>query len=96
MNSMAQLLEGHKDWMHGFCAYADGRPLTEMTTTEQRKGWRTARLGEGVCIATDAVFAEGGTAEDADRFIDSIDFKAELEDYEEDILDREYHSRGMW
>lgn len=63
------------EWLAGFNAYADGAQLGDMQGEQQRKGWIAAwhAQAEAECPAIDP---------------DSILYVEELEDYEEDILDR--------
>lgn len=71
------------EWLDGFNAYADGAQLGDMQTEQQRKGWIAAwhAQAEAECPAIDP---------------DSILYVEELEDLQDDMLDREDWARGWW
>ena len=43
----------------------------------------------------DAIFAPV-VVDDSESALDLFDYEAEADEYEEDMLDREYHARGGW
>lgn len=88
MHSIPQTKHSEKwqrEFWKGFDAYCRGQAANDLPNTAQKQGWISANRAEG---AASVVKPKTVAA--------VVNYEAELEDYREDILDREYHARGAW
>lgn len=73
-------------WYAGFLAYCEGAQLDDMPTVAHKRGWWSA-LDAQVNATMPVSKRKVLTVEEA---------LADTAEYEDDILDREYHARGNW
>lgn len=78
------------------CEYAEGYEAVagRTLTTDWFLGPRTTVSPAEIEATLDAVFAP--VVDDSQLELDLFDYEAELADYQEDMLDREYHASGAW